>query len=52
MLPKKIVALGASDFFGMGDPKEGGFIGRFKKWHEVQDRNHFVYNLGIRADTA
>ncbi len=52
MLPKKIVAIGASDFFGMGDPEEGGFIGRFKRWHEMQDIHNFVYNLGIRGETT
>lgn len=50
--PQKIAALGASDFFGMGDPEEGGYIGRFKKWYEMMDDHHFVYNLGIRAETS
>ncbi len=52
MLPKRIVAIGASDFFGIGDPEEGGFIGRFKTWHETQNKDHVVYNLGIRGETT
>jgi len=52
MKPQKIVALGASDFFGVGDPEGGGYIGRFKKWYEMQDVHHFVYNLGIPAETS
>lgn len=52
MLPNIIVAIGASDFFGMGDPEGGGFIGRFKSWHEMKNDRHFVYNLGIRGETT
>lgn len=52
MLPRKIVAIGASDFFGMGDDGNGGFIGRLKKWHEQQSDRNFLYNLGVRGETT
>lgn len=53
MLPKKIVAIGASSTFGRVDPKHGGFIGRLKTWHEAQNElEHRVYNLGISGQTS
>ena len=52
MIPKTIVAIGASSVFGKIDP-EGGFIGRFKTWHEFIDlEENSVYNLGIPGDTT
>lgn len=52
-LPKKVVAIGASSCFGIGDPAGGGFIGRFKSWYEQEnlDSHARVYNLGIPGDT-
>lgn len=53
MLPKKIVAIGASNTFGRVDPKHGGFIGRLKSWHETQNQlEHRIYNLGISGQTS
>lgn len=52
MIPRKIVAVGASDFFGMGDAGQGGFLGRFKQWHEQQSDKNFFYNLGVRGETT
>ncbi len=35
MIPHRIVAIGASTFFGLYDEDHlGGYIGRLKMWHE------------------
>lgn len=47
MIPQRIVAIGASYCFGLGDSTHGGFIGRLKIWHENKDKDNNVYNLGI-----
>jgi lysophospholipase L1-like esterase len=52
VIPKKIVAIGASDFFGMGDAGHGGFIGRLKQWHEQKSDKNFFYNLSVRSETT
>lgn len=52
MIPRKIVAVGASDFFGMGDAGQGGFMGRLKQWHEQQSDRNFFYNLSVRGETT
>ncbi len=52
MIPHRIVAIGSSSLFGVGDPDGGGFIGRLKKWHENKDIRNSVYNLGIPGDTT
>jgi lysophospholipase L1-like esterase len=52
MIPRKIVAIGASDFFGMGDNGNGGYIGRFKQWHEQKSDKNFFYNLSVRGETT
>jgi lysophospholipase L1-like esterase len=52
MIPRKIVAIGASDFFGMGDGGNGGYIGRFKQWREQQSDKNFVHNLSVRGETT
>lgn len=52
MLPKRIIALGASSVFGRVDPVGGGFIGRLKTWHEKKSPMYnAVYNLGIESET-
>ncbi len=52
MFPKVITILGASSVFGKIDPK-GGFVGRFKLWHESKDIEYnSVYNLGIPGDNT
>jgi lysophospholipase L1-like esterase len=52
MIPRKIIAIGASDFFGMGDDGKGGYIGRLKQWHEQQSDKNFLYNLSVRGETT
>lgn len=52
MLPHKIVAFGSSSLAGVGDPENGGFMRRLKKWHEANDFRNLLYNLGISGDTT
>lgn len=52
MIPKRIVAIGTSSFFGLGDPLHGGYIGRLKVWHETKDKDNTVFNLGISGDAV
>ncbi len=52
MIPNRVVAIGSSSLFGVGDSDGGGFIGRLKKWHEGIDIRNSVYNLGIPGDTT
>lgn len=52
MIPRRILAFGASSVFGRVDPEGGGYIGRLKTWHEKNSRNHAVFNLGIGGDTT
>lgn len=49
MIPKRIVAIGTSAFFGYGDLSgKGGHIGRLKQWHESQNnKDNALFNLGI-----
>lgn len=47
MIPQRIVAIGTSAFFGVGDPSNGGFIGRFKTWHQQKDIHNEAYSLGV-----
>lgn len=47
MIPKRIVAIGTSAFFGYGDPEHGGYIGRLKIWQESLGFENNFYNLGI-----
>jgi len=51
MVPKRIVAIGASSCFGRVDLTGGGFVERLKKWHQITDENA-VFNLGIDGDTT
>ena len=50
MLPKRIVAFGASTIYGRVDPVGGGFVTRLRFWHEGTGRSHAVFNLGIEGD--
>ena len=50
MIPKRIVAIGTSAFFGDGDFLHGGYIGRLKVWHESNNPDNYVFNLGITLD--
>ena len=52
MIPQKIIFIGASSLFGRMDAEGGGFTGRFKKWHEMNDNRNVVFNLGISGDTT
>lgn len=53
MIPKRIVAIGTSAFFGYGDATgKGGYIGRLKQWHESQDKDNAMFNLGISGATV
>lgn len=52
MLPRRIVAIGASTTFGRVDPEGGGYIGRLKTWHEGKHRKNCVFNLGISSETS
>lgn len=50
MIPRRIVAIGTSAFFGVGDPLHGGFIGRLKQWHESKGDDNEFYNLGLSRE--
>lgn len=52
MIPKRIVAIGASVCEGGVDPEGGGFVGRLRKWREGEDQHNHVYNLGISGETS
>jgi len=52
MFPRRIVALGSSSIHGRGDAELGGFIHRFRLWHEAQSPNNFVYQLGIFGEST
>lgn len=52
MIPKKIVAIGASSCEGKVDIEGGGFVGRLRRWHESMSEHNSVYNLGISGDTT
>ena len=48
MIPQRIVAIGTSAFFGLFDDQHlGGYIGRLKMWHEGNNIDNEVYNLGV-----
>ncbi|MEM6581947.1 MAG: GDSL-type esterase/lipase family protein [Pseudomonadota bacterium] len=47
MMPRRIVFAGSSSLHGHGDSEMGGFVHRFRLWHEAQGARHFVYELGI-----
>ncbi len=47
MIPKRIVFAGSSSIHGTGDSELGGFVHRFRLWHESCSPKHFVYELGV-----
>ena len=52
---KRIAVVGASTANGQGDPENGGFAGRLRKWQEMQstlENRKYFYNLGISANTS
>ena len=51
-IPKRIVAFGSSSVHGTGDSESGGFINRFRLWHESENPKNKVYNLGIWGETT
>src|SRR3990167_1583544 len=52
MVPKRIVAIGASTVYGRVDVEGGGWVGRLRRWHEQQDAKNAVFNLGIGGDAT
>jgi lysophospholipase L1-like esterase len=52
MLPKRIVAIGASTCEGGVDPEGAGFVGRLTHWLTAMDQHNHVYNLGISGETT
>ncbi len=52
MIPNRIVFLGGSNVYGMGDPTGAGFVGRFRAWYEPRDPSNRVFNLGIDGNTT
>ena len=52
MIPKRIVFAGSSSIHGRGDTAVGGFVHRFRLWHESCDPRHFVYELGIFGEST
>jgi lysophospholipase L1-like esterase len=52
MVPRRIVALGASTVYGRVDIEGGGWVGRLRRWHEQQHPRNAVFNLGIGGDTT
>ena len=52
MIPKRIVFAGSSSVHGRGDTALGGFVHRFRLWHESRDPRNFVYELGIFGEST
>lgn len=52
MIPHRIVVLGGSTVYGQGDPEGGGFVSRFRAWHEPRHHANRVFNLGVGGDTV
>ncbi len=52
MIPKRIVFAGSSSIHGRGDTAAGGFVHRFRLWHESRSPRHFVYELGIFGEST
>ncbi|MEM9256731.1 MAG: GDSL-type esterase/lipase family protein [Pseudomonadota bacterium] len=52
MIPRRIVFAGSSSIHGRGDPEFGGFVHRFRLWHEARSPRHFVYGLGIFGEST
>lgn len=52
MVPRRIVAIGASTVYGRVDVEGSGWVGRLRRWHEQQHPQNAVFNLGIGGDTT
>lgn len=52
MIPKRIVFAGSSSIHGRGDIELGGFVHRFRLWHEANSSKHFVYELGVFGEST
>ena len=52
MIPRRIVVLGSSSVHGYGDVEQGGFVNRFRLWHEAQHPKNIVYQLGLFGETT
>jgi lysophospholipase L1-like esterase len=50
MTPARVVFFGASSVHGRNDPQGGGFVGRFRAWHEAKSSRNLCYNLGIAGE--
>ena len=49
--PLKIVALGDSIVYGLGDPQAGGWVEQLRRWWMLPNSDgHTLYNLGVRGD--
>ena len=52
MIPKRIVFAGSSSIHGRGDTALGGFVHRFRLWHESCAAKHIVYELGVFGEST
>lgn len=52
MVPRRIVFAGSSSIHGRGDIELGGFVHRFRLWHESGSPRNFVYELGIYGEST
>jgi len=52
MIPKRIAFFGSSSVHGYGDTEMGGFVHRFRLWHEGQRPGNIVYQLGVFGETT
>ncbi|AFZ48593.1 lipolytic protein G-D-S-L family [Cyanobacterium stanieri PCC 7202] len=48
--PLKVIAIGDSLIYGYGDKEGGGWVERLKRRWMYGEREHVLYNLGIRGD--
>jgi len=52
MIPKRIAFFGSSSVHGYGDTEVGGFVHRFRLWHEAQSSRSIVYQLGVFGENT
>lgn len=49
--PLKLIAIGDSIVYGLGDAEGGGWVERLRRrWMAVDSPSHIIYNLGVRGD--
>lgn len=48
--PLRVIAIGDSLVYGYGDTQGGGWVERLRRLWMESDRDHVLYNLGIRGD--